>query len=923
MTIATSTGRIQYNGNDVTTAFATNFKALDTAHVEVTLTSAAAVDTVQTISTDYTVALGASTATITMITPPATGEKLTLRILTPITQTYDLINGQAFNADTIETALDLGTQVDQGLQEQLDRCAKLPASDSTGDIDQLVADVVTVAANETNINTVAGINTEVTTVAGDSADIATVAGISSNVTTVAGISSDVTTVAADATDIGTVAGISSDITTAATNVVDITNFADVYIGPSASDPTTRTDASALQAGDLYFNTSTNVINYYTGSAWTPLPALPADLVTDITPQLGGMLDVNGNAIGDGTNELLEFVEAASAVNHVSIENAATGAAPVIRAKGDDTNVDLKIYPKGTGRITLDDNVWPATDGTVGQVLQTNGSNSLSFTDLTARGEATVISMKAADISTGIMVTTNENTTGNGGGAEYLISASGTADGYLNHLLANGNYAILQHNGTVEAEQIGMIGDGTTDNVLPFQEAWDQGLMVVGKESAVYGIATEVVYKRGGGFTGHDADQYYGTNLSDGTTSKATEIKWIGTATTGAMLRASRVAVGTVYSSAFSDSVWGLKLKSFVINGNDLADYGLYVNRAHGADVQDITATKTDKHGLYITGAFSGYYRKLLAFKNNGCGISIGRGYEDFGGSWSQGQANAATFKDLWGFSNGYDGTFDDGTNPLWGYGVGLWLHRANFVSGIRAENNDGPGLVFVPSSYSNSVNHVYTELNNTLDIGGGATAISEARATRKYGIWYSPNSIGGYGNSIKFGSTNSEYIRITGTNPSGRIGQPFLIQEMGGATGIEADWDDYVVKNSDINLTGTIVGTSPKDEIGANNGFIDTVFRVQAAGAFNAGTGAIVADGTYTNVASITYTGVGDYLVTFTDAMDDDRYVVICDGITNNRVVYVDGKTTTSFSIRHHAPVSTFTDSGADLEFMVIGKRSI
>ena len=28
---------------------------------------------------------------------------------------------------------------------------------------------------------------------------------------------------------------------------------------------------------------------------------------DITPQLGGMLDVNGNAIGDGTLELIKFV----------------------------------------------------------------------------------------------------------------------------------------------------------------------------------------------------------------------------------------------------------------------------------------------------------------------------------------------------------------------------------------------------------------------------------------------------------------------------------------------------------------------------------------------------------------------------------------------------------------------------------------
>jgi hypothetical protein len=79
-----------------------------------------------------------------------------------------------------------------------------------------------------------------------------------NVNTVAGISANVTTVA----------GISSDVTTVATNVTDITNFSDVYLGPKASDPATRNDASALQAGDLYFNTTGDEVRVYDGAAWT-------------------------------------------------------------------------------------------------------------------------------------------------------------------------------------------------------------------------------------------------------------------------------------------------------------------------------------------------------------------------------------------------------------------------------------------------------------------------------------------------------------------------------------------------------------------------------------------------------------------------------------------------------------------------------
>ena len=79
----------------------------------------------------------------------------------------------------------------------------------------------------------------------------------------------------------------------------------------------------------------------------------SDIVDDSTPQLGGMLDVNGNSIGDGTLELLSFSETASAVNEFTIANAVTGNDPVLSATGDDTNIGITINPKGTGDINLD------------------------------------------------------------------------------------------------------------------------------------------------------------------------------------------------------------------------------------------------------------------------------------------------------------------------------------------------------------------------------------------------------------------------------------------------------------------------------------------------------------------------------------------------------------------------------------------
>jgi hypothetical protein len=140
--------------------------------------------------------------------------------------------------------------------------------------------------NSTNITTVAGQispTNNIATVASANANIASVAGQISptnNIATVAGANASITTVANNlngANTIGTVAGLNSeisalgpiavDITTAATNVTDISNFADVYVGPSATAPTTRVDTSALQVGDLYFDTATNTMKVYSSGGW--------------------------------------------------------------------------------------------------------------------------------------------------------------------------------------------------------------------------------------------------------------------------------------------------------------------------------------------------------------------------------------------------------------------------------------------------------------------------------------------------------------------------------------------------------------------------------------------------------------------------------------------------------------------------------
>lgn len=250
-----------YSANGATVTFPFSFKCFSTADVQVVLTNASDVETVLTLTSQYTVALNADQNTspggsITTVATYASGNKITIVGDVDYQQNTDITNGGGFYPEVIENALDKVTMQVQQIKEQVDRSAKLPVS-STEDADALVADLVRLADSAANIDTVAG----------SIANVNTVAGIASNVTAVAGVAADVTTVAAVAADVPAVANVAADIPTVAANVADITNFADVYQGAKAADPTTRNDLSPLQAGDLYFNTTASEMRVYAGSQW--------------------------------------------------------------------------------------------------------------------------------------------------------------------------------------------------------------------------------------------------------------------------------------------------------------------------------------------------------------------------------------------------------------------------------------------------------------------------------------------------------------------------------------------------------------------------------------------------------------------------------------------------------------------------------
>jgi hypothetical protein len=308
MTISNQDARTgPYSGNGATTSFAYDFKVIDEDHLVVTLKNSSNVETVQTITTNYTVTgVGANGGgTVEMVVAPASGETLTISRAVPLTQEVDLANRGGVQPEVLETAYDKLTQSVQDQAELFGRIPRFPVSSSLTDIElplTLTANAVltvnsagtafTNGPTSAQISSAQSYATAAEAALDEFTDLYLGAKASDptldndgnalqdgalyfdttlNVMKVYDLGTTTwkrtTPTTGDQANIDAVTGIAADVTTVATNVTDVTNFADVYIGPSASDPTQRADTSALQAGDLYFNTTVNELRAYSGSQW--------------------------------------------------------------------------------------------------------------------------------------------------------------------------------------------------------------------------------------------------------------------------------------------------------------------------------------------------------------------------------------------------------------------------------------------------------------------------------------------------------------------------------------------------------------------------------------------------------------------------------------------------------------------------------
>jgi len=208
------------------------------------------------------------------------------------------INAVAADAADIGAVAGKATQI--GLLGTTDAIADmntLGTSAIVTDMDTLAdisTNITTVANNDSNVTTVAGIASNVTTVAGNNAAVSTVANNDANITTVAGSITNVNTTAGSISNVNTVAGSISNVNTAASNVTNINNFANRY-RIASSAPSTNNDE-----GDLYFDTTSDELRVYNGTAWQGGVTATGNLAGTGANTFTGDQTVNANIIVSGT-----------------------------------------------------------------------------------------------------------------------------------------------------------------------------------------------------------------------------------------------------------------------------------------------------------------------------------------------------------------------------------------------------------------------------------------------------------------------------------------------------------------------------------------------------------------------------------------------------------------------------------------------
>ncbi len=353
------------------------------------------------------------------------------------------------------------------------------------------------------------------------------------------------------------------------------------------------------------------------------------------------------------------------------------------------------------------------------------------------------------------------------------------------------------NDVVNVKDFGAVGDGVTDDTAAFTAALAT-LKEVFVPAGTYGV-TGIVFNNGSRLRGEGT--WSATQQTDEATA-TTILKYIGAGGANSfVVRMSKAVVGTDPNTlASSDrTLMNCSITNLVINGSDLAEYGLYMARAWSNNqIERITVTGTVKHAFWAALCWNGSPRDWFAFKNTGCGITIGA--NTF--AWASATTDQSTCTNFIGSYSGYNqslvaqNVFNETTDQDKEYGIGVFGCRSVVFIEAQSYQNGGAGYYVSTTFYPVLFFGGYNEGN------GKSTSNASGKS---WDIWV--NSTASSWNitfdSIHLGLTPA--IRLTGTAPS-RNEHGVLFNRMALINEVNADWNNF--RLVDCNRTVTYSGSA-------------------------------------------------------------------------------------------------------------------